>query len=309
MDEKSFAPVVSSLVQEERLQGLPQDRLARTRDGQRGGLRHDHQRAAARRQRAAEPRDLRQHLDASPRGAPDGSHGRQEHDRQGRVPADGRDREALREHDRPPLERARRRRRDGDLHDRLQRGGDARRPGAEVALAGTDAGGRQADRPPQPRDGRERAGLLGEVLPLLGRRTAPRADGGRSLPPRRRAGGRALRREHDRGGDGARLDLRRQLRAGGRDLRRAGRARIPRRPRRAGPRGRRLGRLHRPVRAARAGVGLPPQAGALDQRLRPQVRARVPGRRLGDLARTGLPAARPRLRSQLPRRAACRRSR
>ena len=28
MDEKAYAPVVSSLVQEERLQGLPQERLA-----------------------------------------------------------------------------------------------------------------------------------------------------------------------------------------------------------------------------------------------------------------------------------------
>ena len=48
-------------------------------------------------------------------------------------------------------------------------------------------GGRQADRQAEPRDGRQRPGLLGEVLPLLGRRAAARADGGRPLPPRRRA--------------------------------------------------------------------------------------------------------------------------
>ena len=38
---------------------------------------------------------------------PDGGHRRQEHDRQGRVPADGGVREALREHHRPPLARPR----------------------------------------------------------------------------------------------------------------------------------------------------------------------------------------------------------
>ena len=34
-------------------------------------------------------------------------------------------------------------------------------------------------------DGLQRAGVLGEVLPLLGRRAAPRADGGRPLPHER----------------------------------------------------------------------------------------------------------------------------
>ena len=45
-------------------------------------------------------------------------------------------------------------------------------------------GGRQA----QPGDGRQRPGVLGEVLPLLGRRAAPRPDGRRPLPPVRRGG-------------------------------------------------------------------------------------------------------------------------
>ena len=58
--------------------------------------------------------------------------------------------------------------------------------GAEVALARAHAQGRQADRQAEPRDGRERPGVLGEVLPLLGRRAAAGADGGRALPPRRR---------------------------------------------------------------------------------------------------------------------------
>ena len=59
-------------------------------------------------------------------------------------------------------------------------------PRAQVALARAAAGRRQADRPTQPRHRHERAGLLGEVLPLLGRRAEARADGGRALSPDRR---------------------------------------------------------------------------------------------------------------------------
>ena len=61
-------------------------------------------------------------------------------------------------------------------------------------------------------------------------------------------------------------------------------------------------RLHRAVRAARPRLGLPAAARAVDQRLGPQVRPRLPGRGLGDLARRGGAAPRPRLRRQLPRR-------
>ncbi len=93
--------------------------------------------------------------------------------------------------------------------------------GAEVALARPAEGGGQAHRQAQHGDGLERAGLLGEVLPLLGRRGPARADGGRALPPQRRRGGEALRREHHRRRPGARVDVRRQLRAGRRHLRRA----------------------------------------------------------------------------------------
>ena len=129
-------------------------------------------------------------------------------------PQTARDRGALRGHPGRPLELARARAGDRLLDDRLQRGGDAGRHGAEVALARAARAGRQADRPAQPRDGRQRPGVLGEVLPLLGGRAAHGPDGGRSLPSRRRGGGRAVRREHDRGGGHPRLDLRRQLRAG-----------------------------------------------------------------------------------------------
>ena len=52
-------------------------------------------------------------------------------------------------------------------------------------------------------------------------------------------------------------------------------------PRRPGARRRRVGRVRRAVPRPRPRVGLPPAAGAVDQRVGPQVRARVPRRRLG----------------------------
>ncbi len=188
------------------------------------------------------------------------------------------------------------------LDDRLERGGDARRDGAEVALARPDASRRQAHRPPQHGDGRQRAGVLGEVLPLLGRGAAPGADGGRALPPGRRGGRRAVRREHDRRGRDPGFDFRRQLRAGRGHRQGARRARERQGSGRAAARRRRLGRLRRAVHPARPGVGFPNPARAVDQRLRPQVRAGLPRRRLGALARPVGAAQGPRVRRQLPRR-------
>ena len=190
-------------------------------------------------------------------GTADGRDRRQEHDRQGRVPADGGDRGALRAHLGAAVELPRARARDRLLDDRLERGGDARRAGAEVALARADASRRQADRPAEPGDGRQRPGVLGEVLPLLGRRAAAGADGGRALPPRRRGGGRAVRREHDRRGRDPRLDVRRQLRAGRGDRRARSTSSRRARARRAAARRRRLGRIRRAVHPARARMGLP----------------------------------------------------
>ena len=73
-----------------------------------------------------------------PRGPrADGPLHRQEHDRQGRVPADRRDRAALRAHARRPVERARRRHNTiGASAHRLVRGLHAGRHGRQVALAG-----------------------------------------------------------------------------------------------------------------------------------------------------------------------------
>ena len=247
-----------------------------------------------------EPGHVRHHVHALDRGAPDGGDGRQEHDRQGRVSADGGDRVALREHPVRPVELARPRAGHRLFHHRLERGLHAGRPGAEVALARADAPGGKADRQAQPGDGHQRPGVLGEVLPLLGRGAAPGPDGGRPLPPGRRGGRRPVRREHDRRGRHPRLDVRRQLRADQGDRGRARPARARARHLRPDARGRRLRRVRRTGAPARPRVGLPDRPGAVDQRLGPQVRARLPRRRLGDLAQPGGAAARPRVRRELP---------
>ena len=78
------------------------------------------------------------------------------------------------------------------------------------------------------------------------------------------------------------------------DLAGAHRARHP------GARRRRLGRVRRAVPRPGSGVGLPAAAGGLDQRLGPQVRAGVPGRRLGRVARRRGAARGPDLLGQLP---------
>ena len=95
-------------------------------------------------------------------------------------------------------------------------------------------------RPAEPRHGHQRPGLLGEVLPLLGRGAEVRPAGPRPVPPGRPRGRRAVRREHHRRRRDHGLDDGRLLRAGGgarRGARRpGGRAGGPRR---ADPRGRR----------------------------------------------------------------------
>ena len=145
-------------------------------------------RADARRQRTAQRRDLRLDLDGAPGREADGRVLRQEHDRQGRVSPDGRDRDAVREHAEPALARAGRGRGDRVLDDRVERGGDARRARAQAALAAETGRRGQARRPAEPRHGDQRPGLLGEVRELLGRRDAARADGGGPVPSLRRGG-------------------------------------------------------------------------------------------------------------------------
>ena len=191
---------------------------------------------------------------------------------------------------------------DGLLDDGLERGCDARRPRAQAPLAEAARRRGQAGRRAQPRDGHQRPGLLGEVRELLGRRDAARAHGGRPLPPVGRGGREALRREHDRRRRHPRLDLRRLLRAGEGDLRRARHASERHRARRPGARRRRVGRVRGAVPRPRCRVGLPATARRLDQRVGTQVRARVPGRGLGRVARRRRAAGGPDLLGQLPRR-------
>ena len=228
---------------------------------------------------------------------PDGRMRRQEHDRQGRVPADGRAGTPLRRDPGRPVERAVGRGRDRLLDHRLQRSLHVGRHGPAAPVVDP---GERPDPAAQPGDGRQRAGLLGEVLPVLGRRAADRADERRPVPPRRRARRRAVRRGHHRRGGHPRLDVRRQLRAGRRDRRRARRARGRRRSRRAGARGRRVRRHDRAVPGSRAGVGLPAAAGGLDQHVRPQVRPGLSRRGLGVVARLRVPAEGADLQRQLP---------
>ena len=261
----------------------------------------DPRRADARRQRAAQRRHVREHVDGAPGRAAHRRVPGQEHDRQGRVPPDRGDRVPLRRDPRQPVARARRRQGHGLLDHRVERGRDARRARPQAALAEAARRGGKADGPAQSRDGDQRPGLLGEVRQLLGRRDAPRADGGRALPPLGRGGREALRREHDRGRRDPRLDVRRLVRAREGDLRRAGRPPARDGPRRPGARRRRVGCLRRAVPRPRPRMGLRAPPRSLDQCVGAQVRPRLPGRRLGRVARPGGAARGPDLLGQLPR--------
>ena len=159
----------------------------------------------------------------------------------------------------------------------------------------------QAGRQAQPRDGHQRPGLLGEVRQLLGRRDAPGADGGRPLPPLRRGGGQAAATRTRSAW--SRSSGRRSTAATSRSRRSA---------RRSTTSQERTG-LDIPIHVDGASGGfiapfLDPDLEwdfrvprvAVDQRLGPQVRAGLPGRRLGRLARRRGAARGPDLLGQLP---------
>ena len=110
---------------------------------------------------------------------------------------------------------------------------------------------------PEPGDGLQRAGGVGEVLPLLRRRTALSADGGGPLRHHARAGAGERRRGHHRRGGDPRHHVHRRARTDRRDLRRAGQAGGRRGTGRPGARRRGQRRLRRAVPAPRPGVGLP----------------------------------------------------
>ena len=130
--------------------------------------------------------------------------------------------------------------------------------------------------PPEPRLRRRRARRVGEVLPLLRRRAADHPAPARQVHDRPRGRRAARRREHDRRRRGAGHDVHRPRRRRPRHQRPARAAPRRARARRPAARRRRQRRLRVAVPVPRLGVGLPARAGPLDQRLGPQVRARLP---------------------------------
>ena len=218
-----------------------------------------------------------------------------------RVSADGRDRAALHPDARRPLPRARRD--GGHAHAGIVGGDHARGAVAEVEVAGAAGGGGEVGRPAEPRVRRRRARRLGEVLPLLRRRAAHHPAPERQADDRP-GGRRALPgREHDRCRRRARHHVHRALgrhrrhrRAAGPPARRA-RARDP------AARRRRQRRFRVALPVPRLAVGLPAGQRALDQRVRAQVRARLPRPGLARLPRAERPAGGPRLLRELPRQA------
>ncbi len=191
----------------------PEEPDARRRVAPRGRVPDDPRRAAARRQLAAQHGDVRHDVDGARGREADGRDVRQEHDRQGRVSADRRDRAALREHRRRAVPRAHRRRRHRRVDDRIQRGRDARWPGDEVEVASAPRGSRAPHRQAEHGDGLQRPGRVGEVLPLLGRRAALRATHRRPVHRGARDRHGVRRREHDRRDPDPRHHLHRRVRA------------------------------------------------------------------------------------------------
>ncbi len=250
----------------------------------------------------AQPRLVRDELDGAAGGQACRRDPGQEHDRPGRVPPDRGGPPARRDDDRPAVQRPRQGRSDRHGDDRLLRGdhaGDAR---PQALVAASPRSRRKADRPAQHGDGCRRPHLLGQVHPLLRGRGPRGAVAGGPLHDRCRAGRATARRAHDRRRRPARDHLHRPDGRSGLDRRAAGRR--ARAARLAGPAAhrRRLGRLHRTVRPARAGLGLSPGVGALDQRLQPQVRAGLSGYGDRDLPGQERPTGGAGVPHQLPRR-------
>ena len=284
----------------------PQVRAGRRAGAAGDRLPADPRRAAARRQRPVEPGHLRDHLDGAAGRQADGRVRRQEHDRQGRVPADGRARAALRRDPGRPVARA----------GPAEAVGCSTTGSSEAAmLAGMALKRRWAARtgagpgaPAEPGHGRQRAGVLGEVLPVLGGRAAAGPDGGRAVPPRRASA--VAQCDEDTIGvvailgstfDGSYEPVAEIVAA--LDDSSGAPADVPVHVDGAS------GGHGRTVPRPGSGVGLPAAAGGLDQHVRAQVRPGLPRRRLGAVARPGRVARGAGLQRQLPRRRRCRRSR
>ena len=163
------------------------------RDAARRRLPDRPRRAHARRERAAQRRDVRLDLDGAAGREAHGRVLRQEHDRQGRVPADRRDREALREHPRQPLARA----------DADEATGCSTTGSSEAAMLGglVSSGAGRSERPrgslrqAEHRDGHQRPDLREKFANYWDSRrsSSPRRQMAQFLAPETRD-----RREHDR---------------------------------------------------------------------------------------------------------------
>ena len=187
---------------------------------------------------------------------------RQEHDRQGRVPAHRRARAALRQHAQPALELARR-----GGGDRAPRRPVRARRRCSAGWRSSGAGATRQQAAGKPTD--QPNMVMGANVQVCWEKfcrywdveTRARADGGRPLPPDARRGGEALRREHDRRRPGARFDVRRLRTSPSPTSAPRSTGSRPTPARRPRPRRRRVGRVHRAVHRPGARVGLPPARG------------------------------------------------
>ena len=244
-------------------------------------------RAAARRQLAPEPGDLLHDLGVAGSPAVDERLHRQEHDRQGRVPADRRDRGARGAHPRRSVALARRRDDDRLLDDRIERSGDARRPRAEVAVA-QDAGRPRASLPTGRTWSADRCRSAGTSSRATSTSSCAKC---RSGPTASACTPTTSPRYCDENTIGVVPTLGvtftcayepvKQIAAALDALQAAKGLDIPIHVDGAS------GALHRAVRATGARVGLPDRAREVDQHIGPQVRPRAARRRLGRLARRG----------------------
>ena len=185
---------------------------------------------------------------------------------------------------------------------RIVRSMHAGRSGRMAALAGAPQGRRQTLRQTQPGDEHRIPGRVGEVLPAVADRDAHRAPDARPPDARHRRGAEGLRREHHlhrahrrRDVDGSRR-RHRGSRQGARRLQRQDGLRNP------DPRRRGFRRFHPAVPTPREEVGLPPQMGAVDLHVGPQVRTGVPRTGMGRMEGQEVPARRNVVLGQLPRR-------
>ena len=254
-----------------------------------------------RRNPGAQPRDLRDDLDGAGGAADHRREPPPQLHRPRRVPADGRDRAALHPDARRPLPRPGRD--DRRAHPGLVRGDHARRAVAEVELARAPRGGRQADRP-------ARTWSSAATCTSSGRSSAATSTSSRGSsrcsPASTRSGPRTSSRTSTRTRSASPPCSARRSPAttttSSASTTCSSRLKNEQGPRRAAAR-------RRAPAAASSGrsstrdsrVGLPARAGALDQRLRPQVRARLPRHRLADLPREVRPRRGPRLLRELPR--------